>query len=982
MMITRLTWAAIGLLMAGVLTFLYIKTQDVDIASYNRITGNLGSIKQIDAMLNQDILKSRNELLLNYDPLVSEMAQLKRLNRSIMEAPYDMNNNRDQIIQELAGLDELIQQKGIWLEEFKSENAILRNSLHYLPVLSDEIILSLTESGVATSLLNAVSDFYGDTLSYAISGDSLYVSHVISHAQDLKEMRDKYPARDRDNIDRLIDHATMVVRKKTVVDNLLAQLVNLPLAEHVDSLGHLYGMSHEEGIKRANVYRSYLYGFAVILLVIIAYVMNRLRKSSLELKKTVADLDFQKFALDQHAIVTIADAAGKIIYANAKFSEISGYPNNEIIGQDHLAIHSGYHPREYFRDVWSLISQGKVWQGEIRNTKKSGEKYWVHTTIVPFMNDEGKPYQYVSIHTDITKRKKAEEAVFQEKERAQVTLRSIGDGVITTDSRGAIQFMNPMAEQLTGWENAEANDLSLLKVFKIVDEITRKRVDDPIKACMDEERIISLPLPVLLVRSDGTEFSVEITASPMYDHAAKVIGAVLVFRDVTEMRGMAQEMSYQATHDSLTGLVNRHEFEKRLNQLIVSAKEYGYQHALFYMDLDQFKVVNDTSGHIAGDELLRQLATLLQGKVRTKDTLARLGGDEFGVLLNECSLDQAKHIAQDICETIRDFRFVWQEKTFEVGVSIGMVVLDSESESTARILSAADEACYVAKDKGRNRVHVFQLDDEELQQKHGEMQWVPRIAHALTEDRFVLYCQTIANTRETQAQSSHYEILIRLIDEEGDVALPASFIPAAERYSLMPTIDRWVIRKVFSAYKEAYQGRNSKTLDTCAINLSGESLSDDKFLGFIQEQFEIYDIPPRAISFEITETAAIANLAKAIQFIKELRGLGCRFSLDDFGTGLSSFKYLKNLPIDYLKIDGSFVRDITKEPIHYAMVESINQVGHVMGIQTIAECVETDMILAKIKEIGVDYAQGIAIDRPKPLEEYLNKRFNKLRVIK
>lgn len=981
-MIRRFIWAATGLFMAGILTFLYIKTQAVDIASYNQITRNLSNIKQVDAMLNQDILKSRNELLLNYDPLVSEMAELKRLNRGIVEVPYKLNNGSAEIVGELENLDELIQQKGTWLEEFKSENAILRNSLHYLPVLSDEIILSLTDAGVEISLINAVSDFHGDTLSYAISGDNLYVSHVISHAQDLRNMRDKYPVKDRDDIGRLIDHATMIIRKKSIVDNLLARLVTLPMAKHIDNLSRMYSSSHEEGMRLAQAYRSYLYLFAVILLVFIAYIMNRLRKSTSELKKTVADLDFQKFALDQHAIVTIADAKGKVIYANEKFSEISGYPNNEIIGQDHLAIHTGYHPREYFGDAWNLISQGKVWQGEIRNTKKNGEKYWVHTTIVPFMDERGKPYQYVSIHTDITKRKKAEEAVFQEKERAQVTLQSIGDGVITTDARGAVQFMNPMAEQLTGWEDAEANSLPLLKVFKIVDEVTHKRVADPIRACMDEERIITIPMSVLLIRSDGAEFSVEITASPMYDHTAEVIGAVLVFRDVTEMRGMAQEMTYQATHDSLTGLVNRHEFEKRLNQLIVSAKEYGHQHALFYMDLDQFKVVNDTSGHIAGDELLRQLATLLQDKVRENDTLARLGGDEFGVLLNECSLDQAKLIAQDICETIRDFRFVWQEKTFEVGVSIGMVVLDSESESTARVLSAADEACYVAKDKGRNRVHVFQLDDKELQQKHGEMQWVPRIAHALTEDRFVLYCQTIADTRENHGQGGHYEILIRLIDEEGDVALPASFIPAAERYSLMPTIDRWVIRKVFSAYKDAYQGKNSKTLDTCAINLSGESLGDDKFLGFIHEQFEIYDIPPRAISFEITETAAIANLVKAIQFIKELRGLGCRFSLDDFGTGLSSFRYLKNLPIDYLKIDGSFVRDITKEPIHYAMVESINQVGHVMGIQTIAECVESDMILKKIKEIGVDYAQGIAIDRPRPLEEYLDRRFNKLRVVK
>ena len=980
-MIRSLKWTAAGLCMAGMLTFLYIKTQAVDIALYNRITGNLSSIKQVDATLNQDILKSRNELLLNHDPLVNGIMQLKRLNRGIKEAPYMLNSNGTEVAQELASIDELIKQKGIWLEEFKSENAILRNSLHYIPILSDEIIISLIGSGVEIPLINAISDYHGDTLSYSISGDDLYVAHVISHAEHLKQTRDEYPVIDRDNIDLMIEHASMIVGKKASVDNLLARLVAMPLATHIDNLSRMYNLAHEQNTKRADIYRSYLYLYAVILLMLIVYIMNRLRKNAMQLKKTVADLDFQKFALDQHAIVAIADVKGKIIYANEKFSEISGYSNNEIIGQNHLAIHTGYHPREYLEEVRDAISQGKVWQGEIRNTKKNGEKYWVHTTVVPFMDDHGKPYQYVSIHTDITERKKAEDAVLQEKERAQVTLQSIGDGVITTDSQGAIQFMNPVAEQLTGRKNIEANGLPLPKVFRLVDEVTRKRINDPIKACMDEERIIILATPVMLIRNDGTEFSVEITAAPMYDSAPKVIGAVLICRDVTEMRGMALEMSYQATHDSLTGLINRHEFERRLDQLIKTAREYGHQHALCYMDLDQFKVVNDTSGHTAGDQLLRQLAMLLQGKVRDRDTLARLGGDEFGVLIGECSLEQAKHIAQDICDTIRDFRFVWQEKTFEIGVSIGMVVINADSEGLTNVLSAADEACYAAKDKGRNRVHVFQPDDAELQQRHGEMQWVPRIARALTEDRFSLYCQAISKTRDSQEQCGHYEVLIRLIDEMGEVALPSSFIPAAERYSLMPTIDRWVIRKAFSTYKDAY-GKNIRALDVWAINLSGESLNDDKFLGFIHEQFGVYDIPPRAICFEITETAAIANLAKAIQFIKELKGMGCYFALDDFGSGLSSFKYLKNLPVDYLKIDGSFIRDIAKDPIHYAMVESINQIGHVMGIQTIAECVETNAILDKIKQIGVDFAQGFAIDRPKPVADHLAKGANRLRLIK
>jgi len=979
----RLKLTAIGLALLGILTFLYFKTQAIDNSSHHQIIDNLRQIKQVDATLNQVILKSRNELLLHYDPLVSGMAGLESLYHVFIEGPAAIyHTGRSGIDHELELIQDLLDRKRIELEQFKSENSILRNSLHYLPTLAGEIIESLTEKNVDTPLITLVSELLSDTLSFNIRADNIYKIYVNNHVTSLRGMLDQFPVELRSDIEHMINHALVIVREKPNVDRLLIELVNMPLPAHFDELSRAYNSAHDEMMRHANIYRLYLYIFAILLLMFIAYMMIRLSKNAAELKKTVTDLNYQKFALDQHAIVTIADVNGKVIYANEKFSEISGCPTNEIIGKDHLAIHAGFHPGEVSEEVRGLISKGQVWQGEIRNKKRNSEDYWVHTTVVPFMDERGKPYQYVSIHTDITERKRAEDAVLQEKERAQVTLRSIGDGVITTNAQGMIEFLNPMAEQLTGWDNIEAKGLPLAKVIKIVDEATHRKLDDPIKSCMREERIVNLSLPILLIRSDGTEFSVEITAAPMYDRKGKVIGAVLVFRDVTEMRGMAREMSYQATHDALTGLVNRHEFERRLNNLINTAKEHGHQHALCYLDLDQFKVVNDTSGHTAGDELLRQLATLLQDKIRDRDTLARLGGDEFGILLGECPLEHANRIAQDICETIRDFRFVWQEKTFEVGVSIGMVILDADSESTASVLSAADEACYVAKDKGRNRVHIFQPDDAELQQKHGEMQWVPRIAHALTEDRFILYCQAILQTHDGHEKSSHYEILIRLIDEAGEVALPASFIPAAERYSLMPTIDRWVIRKVFSAYKDAYQGNNSKTLDTCAINLSGESLNDEKFLGFIHEQFAVYDIPPRAICFEITETSAITNLAKAIQFIKELRGMGCHFALDDFGTGLSSFKYLKNLPIDYLKIDGSFIRDIANDPIHYAMVESINQIGHVMGIKTIAECVETNTILEKIREIGVDYAQGIAIDRPKPLAEHLDNRFNRLRIVK
>jgi len=447
-----------------------------------------------------------------------------------------------------------------------------------------------------------------------------------------------------------------------------------------------------------------------------------------------------------------------------------------------------------------------------------------------------------------------------------------------------------------------------------------------------------------------------------------VVGVVIIFHDVTELRGLANKVSYQATHDALTGLINRREFERRLALLLESARQEDKEHALCYIDLDQFKIVNDTCGHVAGDELLRQLTTLLQAQVRERDTLARLGGDEFGILLGNCHLNKAEKIAEAFCHMVKEFRFVWQDKSFEIGASIGLVAIEANSGSTTDLLSAADSACYVAKDKGRNRVYVYQPDDEELVARHGEMQWVSRINQALEENRFELFYQPIVALQGGK-EKMHVEVLLRLRDEAGKLIFPMAFIPAAERFDLMPAIDRWVIRNVF-AFCEA-SGRDDITY---AVNLSGASLSDAGLMGYLREQFSNYDVRPYDISFEITETAAISNLSEAIHFISELKILGCSFSLDDFGSGLSSFAYLKNLPVDYLKIDGGFIRSIVDNPIDCAMVESINHIGHVMGIKTIAEFVENDEIYTCIKNLGVDYAQGYYIEKPKPLSDLFKEK--------
>lgn len=435
-----------------------------------------------------------------------------------------------------------------------------------------------------------------------------------------------------------------------------------------------------------------------------------------------------------------------------------------------------------------------------------------------------------------------------------------------------------------------------------------------------------------------------------------------------------ERVSYHASHDALTGLANRRELELRLSNALTMARQHGSEHALLYMDLDQFKIVNDTCGHIAGDELLRQLSIILEHSIRKGDTLARIGGDEFGVLLENCDRHQALEISIKLRESVQEFRFRWNSNVFNVGMSIGVVMIDKDSESLTQLLSTADTACYTAKDMGRNRVHFYEPGDTELARRHGEMQWVARLHRALEEESFILYCQPIVPANPGGKSSSHLEVLVRMQDENGDMVPPGSFIAAAERYNLMNQIDRWVVSNVFATLLGHLRTAEQEEGARFAINLSGATLNDEGFLNFVDDQFRSFDIDPARICFEITETSAIANLSNARNFIYSLKEIGCKFSLDDFGSGLSSFAYLKALPVDYLKIDGQFVKDITRDPIDYAMVKSINEIGHVMGMHTIAEFVENQEVMMKLRAINVDFVQGYAIEAPFPLSDYFQRR--------
>jgi diguanylate cyclase (GGDEF)-like protein/PAS domain S-box-containing protein len=545
------------------------------------------------------------------------------------------------------------------------------------------------------------------------------------------------------------------------------------------------------------------------------------------------------------SIVMITNLESNIEYINAKFTEVTGYTKEEVIGKNPRFLQSGETPEATYSDLWETVRAGNEWKGEFHNRKKDGSLYWGRNSISSVKNKKGELTHFIAIEDDVTH-----------------------------------EYM------------------------------------------------------------------------------------------------LNEQLSYQASHDALTGLINRREFERRAERLLSTTKQDRDEHALCFMDLDQFKIVNDNCGHTAGDEMLRQLSMVLQHEVRKRDTLARLGGDEFGVLMEHCSLDHARRVATSLLKAIQDYQFLWEGQSFRVSASIGLVAITETTPNLTELLKMADAACYLAKDKGRNRIHVYYAEDAEVAQRHGEMQWVARIYKAMEEDHFCLYAQSILPL--DGSTDTHYELLIRMEEAKGKLIPPGAFLPAAERYDLISKLDRWVIETAFRslANNPAFFGQ----ISFISINLSGQSLGEALILDFIITQLDESGIDGEKICFEITETAAISNLSTAIKFISTLKGLGCRFALDDFGSGLSSFAYLKNLPVDYLKIDGMFVKDIVDDPIDHAMVKSINEIGHVMGMQTIAEFVENDEIKGMLREIGVNYAQGYGIDKPMPFDELLARSSNVINI--
>ncbi len=661
-------------------------------------------------------------------------------------------------------------------------------------------------------------------------------------------------------------------------------------------------------------------------------------------------------------IIYMVDLDDRLIRANQNFFQTTGLQEQEICGQNiaHLLHPQSWEQADESRATGFNHCEVTLFMERDDPYNFTGHPVELIVRIV--RNKDNEPYALLTCLRDLSKVRAAEDAYHDLHEYIDTLMESTSEGIIGVDRALRCTFVNQAAMDMLGFSASEmqGQDIHMLIQHSSEDSKPLQKKDSKIARSINEGRGFRVESAVLWTKSKRC-IHVRYSANPTYEHG-EISGAVLVFRNMSESMAMASQMDYLASHDALTGLLNRYEFDRCLKKALKGAKLKNERHVLFYMDLDQFKVVNDTSGHLAGDELLKLLSRVLQKEVRNGDTLARLGGDEFGVLLKNCDLNQARQVSKKLQRAVRNFRFHMEDKTFSIGVSIGIVEIASYSQGDdANVLSLADSACFLAKEEGRNRIHIYHRNDEDLARQHGEMQWVSRIQKALEQDLLEIFCQRIVPVGRSNEGIGHVEVLVRMIDENGETIPPGAFIPAAERYNLMSELDRWVINHTFAWLRD---NRKSMAHMITTINISGQSLGDERFLNDLIFMLSNYEIAPTSICFEITETAAVGNLSSAVSFIKDLKLLGCKFALDDFGSGMSSFAYLKNLPVDYLKIDGSLVKDIATDVVNFSMVEAINRVGRVMGLQTIAEFVENQAILEKLEEIGVDYAQGFGVARP------------------
>jgi len=855
-------WRSVAfvLVLVSGLSLFYTQTQSVDTDKHKKIVQSLLELRQFSAQVNEQVLFAQRHGFHNYDLLSKSSKVLMPLLQEVrLNLPQGANEKLNAEVVELNGL---LEQQAEILEVFKSRNALLKNSLNFLPTIANKVLSDLQASRLPNpQLMSGVNQLFRETLSYNLTSDLKLVPKLQGLLTQFNNQYRHSALRNNRDLRRFLAHVQIILGTRQQVDELSNALLSLPIIADSIKMEKIYLNQYDHAFAGVETARFVMYVFSLVLLLYIMFLFSRMHLQSTELKQS------------------------------------------------------------------------------------------------------------------LTEQKLTEEALFLEKEIAQFTLQSIGGGVIRTNLMGLIDFMNPIAEKLTGINRHDALGKQLETVFSLVDESSGDYLTNLVHESLEKDGTLNYFDNYSLFSKDGYNYPIRLTVEPIRDRAIRQLGVVLVFHDVGEERRLRQRLIHQANHDDLTGLINRREFERRLDEAIQQADSSQQIHSLLFLDLDQFKIVNDTCGHIAGDTLLKMLAQKLQIQLGGEDTLSRLGGDEFGILLLNSDVQESLAIANLLQQMIAKFVFEWDGQTHQVGVSIGLNVIDSNSVGLYEVMSGADVACYAAKEQGRNRVRVYEADNIETSRYQNEMKWVARTRKSISDGHLVLYCQAIEPANVKAGLKTHFEVLLRMMGESGEIIGPDDFMRSAERYGIMPEIDRWVVENVFKEYQRCFGDTDEEDAPELAINLSGTSFNEPDFCRFIVSMFELYNVPGTNICFEVTETAAIVNLVQAKDFINQFSAMGCKFSLDDFGTGLSSFGYLKNLSVDYLKIDGGFVKDLMTDSIDQATVSAINQVGHSLGMLTIAEWVENADIQLRLQEMGVDYLQGYHLHRPEPIAQVFSRRF-------
>jgi len=694
----------------------------------------------------------------------------------------------------------------------------------------------------------------------------------------------------------------------------------------------------------------------------LAITINRLFDALGERDQKIQGRDrlFRDFARTLPEIVLIHD--NKIMLANESAASLIGLEPAQLVGRDIADLVKPAYRALFRKSIARRLAGEEVprrLEIQLINGDQAGLWVEAQSSTIEFHGHRA----ILTVARDVSHRKSLEVSLSRSKRQAQYTLESIAEGVITTDNDARIDYMNRAAETLVGTSRDDAAGHKVGELFTLVDDMDRRPLGDPVDRCLAMRRRVNMGRRAVMVNQDGEqEHSVELSASPIHGPGDSISGTVVVFHDVGELRGLTRKMSYQATHDPMTGLINRREFERRLDEAMDSAHSEEAVHMLFYMDLDRFKAVNDSCGHLAGDNMLREVATLIKDQVRDSDFVGRLGGDEFGALLIGCPIEKARQIAMDICNAIADYRFVWKDKIFNIGISIGLVEISHVSGTVQDLMSAADSACYVAKQEGRGKVHIYSARDEAIARERGDIQWLRELQSALHDDAFELAVQPIIAMASGADSGPALEILIRLPDGRSREPDTADFLRPAERYQLMPQIDRWVVSATLGAISSGelkLAGQRS-----CAINLSGQTIADEAFLGFVVEALDRTGVSPSSICFEVTEKAILANIQQAQRFIEVLHGIGCEFSLDDFGSGMGSFASLKHLPIDYLKIDGMYTRSLQTDEVNQEMVAAMIKLARTMQFRVVAEQVEHQEDFDWLRDVGVDFVQGHFVESP------------------